>query len=643
MYHLISGRPAFYTAILTLAAHASPLFAVDYQPYVFFGPTIDAYPSPGVTVRGGITDALGNIAASSRIFDLSSNSWHEIPWIASPQSQTPITLGLTDPMHFDASTLISYSSLLARNGTFYFGLTNRYSGSTYLGNDGWVYNAADNSTVMLHFADGTPYHVDAFGFMLRKTDNALPEIGNRLVFRNTAWLDPATGVVEPITFSDPLNVISNPVFATYAFSVGTQSFLQGRGGANGRNTAEVLRVDASGASLGLLGIFDTLHTGSSGQRGDFAPFHQGIYVVGWSQRYAENTTLGSDPWVFNTQTNTLTPIVLTDAEHVSADGTRSGSVSLVTPTGIALGYAAIGGNIAQGYDQYVFDLNTNTLTFIGPRDAAHTRSDGYRAIDGRINSQYAVGNARAYNTASSAFDSRDAWIENLQTHQVTLLPGLTGAGYTASDGSHLSGATFLNDRLLSGFSQRYDLSTSPTSVLWLYNFTSGTTTQMGVYDTKHFYTGTQDNLILFNNDKLIAGTTQYAANGYTFMGWVFDLQTLTTHATPLATIDTLLDDGTVLGSYYKSADTTFLHPYAASWSIAGGLVDLSDQYRSLLDAVGIDHLQSGSFGDDGIFRGYGTPIASPDSTVFVLFVPTPEPSSLLLLLAAAPALFLRRR
>ncbi len=640
---LLCIRLAGLAAALPLAA---PAFAdYTYIPYVFYGlPT----PVQTAAVYNFTGSSGGFVTGTSDVYHALPNGdvyQGPFPWIASLSHPAALQLGLTtapylNPYGYDVSSILSH------DGPYVYGR------STLAGDPGrpytlWMFNTLTAGYTTLGLYDAA--HTSSTG---RFSNTLLGSVGSiRFGYAShyngttgtgiSTWeFDPATGLTTDISFTDPAHTSVNGSQFTQIAALNSSTLVLTvvRYDPDGQHN-ELFRTDPSLSFFQPLGLIDPQHLSAAGSRSNTLGSNNGVYYGGASERFDGALDLGQDSWFYNNDTGTVTPAGLTDPEHLAANGYRTNALVYIAP-GYAAGTATRFGDAAKGTDSFLYNMTSGQTTLVGPIDAAHTRSDGYRNIlVTRVDTNgHAIGNAAAYTSGDPATASQDAWFFDTSAH----LMGLSGGQFLSNAGIHSSSAReILNDHQAIGSSQRYPAVGSPTTTYFCYDVSTGVSTPIGLYDDPHTRAsdGLQSNALIALRSFAVTGSAQRFDTGSSDY-WYFDPASLTTYLLPFQSNFHLNDDGTVDGSYLKAGTTG---TFAGRWSPATGLVDLSDLYRPLLDELGLDHLISLTFAADGDLQGYAVPVNAPaGSRAAVVLVPAPEPATALLLLVAAP-LLLRRQ
>jgi hypothetical protein len=250
-------------------------------------------------------------------------------------------------------------------------------------------------------------------------------------------------------------------------------------------------------------------------------------VVGYSNRYnGGSTQLGQSVWFYD-GANTI-DIGLTGSDHTFINGYKWSEAFELTESGQVIGrsnrYTFIGDVPVVGYSAWIYDGATTVE--VGFTGVEHTRNDGKKeSYPYDLNeSGLVIGISQRY-SGSSTFGS-SAWLYDGSS---TIDIGLTGADYTADNGSKSSFVAELNEAgQVVGGSRRYNggsFFANLGNTAWLY--VGGARTEIGLMDNEHTNSsGYQSNFTeQLNEAGQVSGYAYLYNGGNTQLGqsaWLYD-------------------------------------------------------------------------------------------------------------------------
>jgi hypothetical protein len=356
----------------------------------------------------------------------------------------------------------------------------RYSGSSDLGYDAWLYNGS--STIQLGFT-GAGYEHSGFSREGYRDSNVLFLNEQGHVAGHSQRYSVSTGIGQDAWLYNGISTIQlGFTGAGYEASNGgrysTVQFLNEQGqvaGHSGRFSGSGdLGQDAwlyNGSSTIQLGLTGAGYERNDGYRlSSVALLNERGQVTGHSTRYTGSSRLGYDAWLFNG--SSTIQLGLTGVGYERNDGYRVSNVTLLNEQGQVAGnsyrYSGgtdIGQDTGMGFDAWLY--NGSSTIQLGFTGAGYERNDGYRGSDVQsLNEQGQVA-GYSHRFAGSTLFGQDAWLYNGSS---TIQLGFTGAGYEQSNGYRYSYAQFLNEQgQVTGYSERYAGSTQLGQDAWLYD------------------------------------------------------------------------------------------------------------------------------------------------------------------------------
>jgi hypothetical protein len=201
-----------------------------------------------------------------------------------------------------------------------------------------------------------------------------------------------------------------------------------------------------------IGLVDIAHT----QTGDYS-YHNPValndngQIAGVSSRFSGSTDEGQDAWLYSPTTNSTKQIGLTDGGHIQTSGYLFNQSIGINAAGEVIGYAKrYNGSADQGQDAWFYSPTTKTTESIGLIDKVHMQADG-TAVNNpmMVNAGgLIVGVANRYNGGgdpSMSDQGVDSWLfdpVSRVTYNLVSSPSAAGfasssVGYLGDDGTVL--------------------------------------------------------------------------------------------------------------------------------------------------------------------------------------------------------------
>ena len=222
---------------------------------------------------------------------------------------------------------------------------------------------------------------------------------------------------------------------------------------------------------------------------------------------------------------------LTGTVYTNSSGNYSGSITGMTSTGKVFGSTnRFSGATALGRDTWFFDGTTTSQ--IGYTGGIYEQSNGSRqsTINASNDSGLLGGNSVRYLNGTSTSIGQDAWLFDSAANTTVQL-GYTSSQYVLATNntrsSNISGVA-ANGTVL-GSSNRYSATAQVGSDIWVYNPTTATTTQIGLFGTAYTKADGTRNPIVLGVNMNASGQVVGTASRYTSTGgslgtdaWLWD-------------------------------------------------------------------------------------------------------------------------
>ncbi|MFO0833118.1 MAG: hypothetical protein U0637_14900 [Phycisphaerales bacterium] len=507
--------------------------------------------------------------------------------------------GLYDAAHTAASGATANSLLrLSPNGVV-LGAATRYNQLGTFGASVWRHEAG--VTTRMGFFDAA--HTGSSGLQTtyvastRRPMNASGDIvGYSIRYSgasqvgNTAWLYQG-GVLQIIGMTDAEHTgpdghsSSTAIIIDDAGVIGGQSTRYVDGDGNG-SSAWILENGA----YRLLDLTDAAHTRADGYRASGILFMgAGGYVTGLSSRYSGPSPMGSDAWLWHNGVHTL--IGLTDALHTSPSGDHAHSITGLSDTGVAAGFTVSYYPYPQtGASAWVADAAGTTR--IGLLNPEHTNPvSGVQYAEATLINRAGDVAGRSFRYEPNGSNGESAWLYDPTTGDTTRI-GLFDAEHTTDTGFQYSVARVLNAQgKVLGESTRQ----SSGRTVWVHR--NGQTQAVGLYDNQHTSpNGTKLATAIAMNARgdAVGDATRWTGPAGFPSAWYFDDASGQTYPLEFSIgpqgecytmVRTVLDDGTVLGTYTRFENGGSVNRQFW-WSLADGLFDIEDRVENGIGAAG---------------------------------------------------------
>jgi hypothetical protein len=439
---------------------------------------------------------------------------------------TLFRLGLYDSA-FTASTGRQFSVLARTSGTFAFGYSLKFTGTSTIGRGAWVANATTGTTTRIGFFDAGYTQVggsqNGFQFSFATLFQGGFAAGYSTKFSGAnnigqaAWVaNASTGLTVRVGlvdsgFTDSVGGQSSTVLALdsgYAAGVSNQY-----SGFTDRGQAAWVANATTGATI-RVGLTDANYTQTGGYQASNVDFLQGGWAAGYSAKYSAGGYLGQAAWVANASCGDSIRVGLFDAPYTQSSGTIGYQNSGITGLSgsYVVGYSMkYSGATYLGQAAFVAVNSTGTTTRVGYTDSLYTQSGGttpgyqYSAIT-HLQGSWLAGYSTKYLTTVEL--GQAAWVAPASTGTLTRV-GFFDSIHTQTSGAQYSSVQFLQNGFAAGYSLRYSSSTDLGRTAWIANAATGITTRVGLTGTAFIQSGGAQNGYQYSNVQLLSGA--YAA------------------------------------------------------------------------------------------------------------------------------------
>lgn len=638
----------------------------------------------------------GYLGGSSTRYSGTASSTGQSAWLAIGSSGTTVRVGLIGT-GYAASGNVAYSELdFLNNNGLGAGVSNRYFGANAIGQDAWIANANTGVTTRIGLFTGSIYGDNGLGTGKQLSAvTALSQDGwvagyserynGSTTLGQAAWVANTSGTTRQLGYTDAAHT-----FVSTGTSNGYQlsgiSFLNDHGIAAGYSnrfsgTSDLGQnawlADAQSGALTQVGMSDTSTTGR--QYSVVRALNQSGVAAGESETYPGVNITGRSAWLANPTTGT-TRIGLLDAEHTASGQGATLQISEI----VALNNASVAvgtstryfNNAENGQSAFMASVTSGVAatTRIGLFNTAEFEQGGtangnqYSDVT-KLNSQsVSIGYSKRYGgSGGQTFLGIAAWAANA-AGGTTRIGVLSDPAQIRSDGYRASIATLLNNTgTAGGVSTRYASSNAIGQSAWLANTSSGLTVEAGMTDAAHTISSSgyrYSALTALTDSGYAAGysisyTSGGNANGQT--AWVeradgsafapIVLSIRSTDQFAYSSISDLTEAGLAVGTYtyFASSSDTVGSSRAFAWTPSTGAYDLGAAAPGSVPSTW-SALSSASLADAlGIIAGTGTAIPNSGGTaVFAAEVlgdgtAVPEPGTALGGVALIAAALVHRR
>jgi hypothetical protein len=285
-------------------------------------------------------------------------------WLYTQGTSQPI--GLNDAAHTAPDgTRFSSAQALNDSGSV-VGQSGRYDATGYAGNSAWIYHAGQTTRIGLidaehTFANGVQlsqsFSVNALGHAAGRSDRG-GSLGQSAWFYDGRQSRKIGLIDADHTRADGYRESDVDLLATAADVIAGHSLRYNGPSAKGQSAWR-----SDGIATARIGLTDTAHTSSQGTQ-----FSRALYInasgniAGYSEEYNGGTSVsGRSAWL--DLGSTTHPVVITEPEHVNANGAEFVNVSAINALGQAIGTSnRYYGNASIGHSAWFYDPVTDRTT-----------------------------------------------------------------------------------------------------------------------------------------------------------------------------------------------------------------------------------------------------------------------------------------
>ena len=182
----------------------------------------------------------------------------------------------------------------------------------------------------------------------------------------------------------------------------------------------------------------------------------------------------------------FTLIGLTGSAFTRKDGLKESDVIRLNTSGQAMGTSNLYSNSTSlGEAAWLYSYPDDAAVRLGFTNAEYTGSNGFQDSLPYEMTDNGLVIGRSFRYSGTASRGESAWIYDGRAQTTTRL-GLTGANYTASDGTQDSFPLDLNaSGDVAGYSERYTVPHQGDQAVWWYNPATTTTLRLGFFDASY--------------------------------------------------------------------------------------------------------------------------------------------------------------
>ena len=612
-----------------------------------------------------------------------SNSIGQAAWVADAATGVTSRVGLFSGAEFTSGTTFAQFSSIASltESGLLRGTSTRYgaNGST-AGQAAWVADAATGVTTRVGIFTGADYISSANA--QSSTASGLTESGYAIgsssrysggtTTGQAAWVaDVATGASTRVGLFSGAEFVSTSGNAqtSLPLSVTESGYVRGvsnryNGSAAAGQAAWVADV-ATGVTTRVGFFSGAEYTRSDNvQTSSIVGLTESGYAIGSSNRYNLGTGVGQAAWVVDVATGVTTRTGLfSGAEFTrSSDNFQLSTISSITESGYMRGssnrYSGV--STAAGQAAWLADAATGEITrvglFSGEEFTASSSNSQSSTVTKLTESGYAHGLSSRYSGNTGV--GQAVWVADVATGETTRVGLFSGAEFTQSTGVQFGvnlSAGITESGYLGGYSNRYNGPTATGTAAWVADISTGETTRVGISDAVHTNnTNSQNSTITvvlesgdaygfslrYNGNSGQDGQTAWIFQTLTGLQTILELSVRPSDGYAFSSVNGMVE-GFAYGYYILFDGEANLGNRAFVWTAEGGVRTLDEEISGGIAQYGWASFSDAKFANaGGNVAGTGVPTNGGQG---VFLVNIPEPSSSLLLAAAACGFAFRRR
>lgn len=416
-------------------------------------------------------------------------------WLADGNTGITTRVGLFDA-GYTAASGEQFSTLLglSQSGVA-FGSSSRFDSSAYHGNAVWIATQAGTQRIGYTDADHTNsqgyQHSIGYRFIGENSVAGTSERFSGSSFMGqSAWVtDVGDLSTQRIGLFDADHVRSDGFQTSSIMSLAATEALAGsstRYSGSVENGSSAWVWNASDRTTTRVGLTGGEFTSSSGREwSSVSALTNSGFVTGSSEAFDGANSRGSVVWMADTNSGTGSfRIGLQGPEYMEGNNYGYQGVTHLTETGIAGGTAAIYDNagLQTGSAAWVANAstgNTQRVGLTGSRYVDATTGEQYHSISRLMNSGVIVGGSNAYH--SSGYAGVESWVATVGSPETTRV-GLYGGAFENTDASFDTQVTHVTESgYVTGYSSRYNYGNLHGQTAWIYDSASGLQTAFELF------------------------------------------------------------------------------------------------------------------------------------------------------------------
>jgi hypothetical protein len=318
----------------------------------------DGYADSFINAFNAAGQAVGH---SEYYLGAQSGGWQA--WLYTRGASQPI--GLTDAAH-TAPDGTRFSSAEALNDSgWVVGQSARYNAGDYAGNSAWLYHAGETTRIGLIDAEHTYANgvQSSQSFMINALGHAAGRADRGGSLGQSAWFYDGSQT-RKIGLIDAEHTRADGYRESDVDLLAAQDVIAGHSLRYiGSSAAGLSAWRSDGIATTRIGLTDSAHTSSQGTQYSRALYiNAGGNIAGYSEEYQGSASAsGRSAWLVSG--GTTHPIVITEPEHVSSNGAEFANVTGMNALGQVIGTSnRYYGNVSIGHSAWFYDPATDRTT-----------------------------------------------------------------------------------------------------------------------------------------------------------------------------------------------------------------------------------------------------------------------------------------